>query len=338
MKLGTTVIEHLLDTQKKTPEATGAFTRLLNGLIVAAKLISREINKAGLADLMGYTGRNNVHGEKLLQLDDFAKETITHRVQSSGEVCAMASDESPELISMPRQQKAGNYVVLFDPIDSSSNLESNISIGTIFSFYKRVTPGDDEGTLDDVLQPGHRQVAAGYFLYGSSTVMIFTAGNGVHCFTLDPSVGEFILSEEDIRIPETGKIYSVNEGHYRYWDENVRNYIDYLKDPEASHHHSYTSRYIGGLVADFHRNLLNGGIFLYPADHRDSRQPTGKLRLTTEANPLAMLAEAAGGAASTGHERIMDIIPNDIHQRVPLIIGSKEEVRIAEQYISGQLK
>ncbi len=335
MNRGTTVIEHLLLTQKKSPEATGAFTRLLNALTVAAKIISREVNKAGLVEILGFTGSTNVQDEQVRKLDDYANDTIIRRIQASGEACAMASEENADLISMPRNYPRGNYAVIFDPLDGSSNIDANVSIGTIFSIFRRITPGTDDGTLEDVLQPGFKQVAAGYFIYGSSTVMVYTAGNGVHGFTLDPSVGEFLLSDENIKIPERGKIFSVNEGNYNYWDQGVRNYIDYLKDPKAGHSKSYTSRYIGSLVADFHRNLLYGGIFLYPADHKDPRKPHGKLRLMCEANPLSLIVEQAGGASSTGTQRILDIVPEELHQRVPLIIGSKEDVRLAEEFIQG---
>lgn len=336
MHRGITVIEHLLLTQRESPAATGAFTRLLNALTVAAKIISREVNKAGLVEILGFTGQMNVQGEQVRKLDDFANDTIIRRLQACGEVCAMSSEEDADLIEIPRRYKKGNYVVIFDPLDGSSNIDANVSIGTIFSIFRRVTPGEEDGTLEDALQPGHKQVAAGYFIYGSSTVMVYTAGNGVHAFTLDPSVGEFLLYEEDIRTPERGNIFSVNEGNYNYWDEGVRRYIDHLKDPNAGHPKAYTSRYIGSLVADFHRNLFYGGIFLYPADHKDPRKPHGKLRLMCEANPLGLVVEQAGGAISTGTERILDIVPDELHQRVPLIIGSKDDVLMAEEFIQGR--
>ncbi|MEW6263914.1 MAG: class 1 fructose-bisphosphatase [Thermodesulfobacteriota bacterium] len=337
LNVGTTVIEHLLRTQEQTPAATGAFTRLINELIVAAKILSREVNKAGLLEILGFTGRTNIHGDKVQKLDDFADDVIIRRLTACGEVCAMSSEENADLIEMPRTAKKGNYIVVFDPLDGSTNIDANVSIGTIFGIYRRITPGADEGTLEDVLQPGYKQVAAGYFIYGSSTLMVFSAGNGVHVFTLDPSVGEFLLSEENVKTPPRGNIFSINEGNYNYWDEGVRNYINHLKDPAAGHPKGgYTSRYIGSLVADFHRNLLYGGIYLYPSDTKDPRKTTGKLRLMCEANPLAFIVEQAGGAASTGEGRILDVIPQELHQRVPLIIGSKEEVRIAEEFIQGQ--
>jgi fructose-1,6-bisphosphatase I len=336
MTKGITVIEHILLSQTKTPGATGAFTRLLNQLIVAAKLISREVNKAGLVDILGFTGRENVQGEQVRKLDDFSNETVIRCLEPIGVVCAMSSEEVADIIEIPREYPIGSYVLIFDPLDGSSNIDVNVSVGTIFSIFHRVTKDEGPGTTEDVLQPGYKQVAAGYFVYGSSTIMIYCAGNGVHGFTLDPSVGEFLLSHEDITIPERGNIFSINEGNYNYWDEGVRRYIDFLKDEEAGHKKIYTSRYIGSLVADFHRNLLHGGIFLYPSDSKDSRRPHGKLRLMCEANPLAFIVEHAGGMASTGTERILDIEPEDLHQRVPLIIGSKEEVRIAEEFIQGK--
>ncbi|MBF0529893.1 MAG: class 1 fructose-bisphosphatase [Deltaproteobacteria bacterium] len=333
MNTGVTVTEHLLRNQRENPAATGAFTRLINELIVAAKIISREVNKAGLVEILGFTGRSNVQGEQVRKLDDFADDVIIRRLTACGEVCALSSEENADLIELPRTSQKGNYVVIFDPLDGSTNIDVNVSIGTIFGVYRRITAGQEEGTLEDVLQPGYKQVAAGYFIYGSSTLMVYSAGNGAHCFTMDPSVGEFLLSIENIRTPPRGNIFSLNEGNYYWWDENVRRYINFLKDPTAGHTKPYTSRYIGSLVADFHRNLIYGGIYLYPTDTRDPRKPSGKLRLGCEANPLAYIVEQAGGAASTGNGRILDIIPQELHQRVPLIIGSKEEVRIAEEFL-----
>lgn len=335
MNKGVTVTEHILFDQAQSPTATGSFTRLLNAIVVAAKVVQREVSSAGLVDILGYAGRTNVQGEQVRKLDDFANDTIVRRLTACGEVCALASEEDADLVEMPRGSKRGNYVVIFDPLDGSSNIDANVSIGTIFSIFRRVTQGGGEGTLEDVLQPGIKQVAAGYVIYGSSTVLVYSTGNGVHGFTLDPTVGEFLLSHENIRIPEAGKIFSVNEGNYNYWDEGTRAYIDYLKDPHADHHRAYTSRYIGSLVADFHRNLLYGGIFLYPADSKDPRKPHGKLRLTCEANPMAFIAEQAGGLATTGTERIMEIVPSELHQRVPLIVGSKKDVEMYLRFLSG---
>ena len=336
MQLGTTVVEHLLENEKSRPQATGAFTRLFNELVVAAKLISREINRAGLADLAGHAGQYSVHGEPMRKLDIFASDTIIHRVQSSGETCVLASSDHPDLIWVPSKYRRGEYVVVFDPIDSSTNLEANISVGTIFSIFRRQTPSSTDAGMEDVLQPGIKQVAAGYFLYGSSTVMVFTTGAGVHAFTLDPASGEFLLSQNNIRLRESGNIYSINESNYYYWEEGVRRYIEHLKQPPENRPKVYTSRYVGDLVADIHRILLYGGIFLYPTNIRDPRKAPGKLRLLAEASPLALIIEQAGGAASTGRQRILEITPEDLHQRVPLIIGSKNDVKLAEEYLQDK--
>jgi len=333
--VGMTVIEHLLIKQRENPEATGAFTRLLTELIVAAKVISREVNRAGLVDILGYTGRINIQEERVRKLDDFSDHTIIERMEKSGQLCTMASEENPDLIEISKEYPKGNYILIFDPLDGSSNIDVNASIGTIFSIHRKVTSGE-EPTLADALQKGSKQVAAGYFIYGSSTMMVYTTGSGVYGFTLFPGLGEFLLSHEDIRIPERGKIYSVNEGNYNYWDKNVRSFVDYLKEPDKATKRPYTSRYIGALVADFHRNLLKGGIFMYPANTKDPKKPHGKLRLLCEAAPLAFIVEQAGGYASTGHERILDVEPQELHQRVPLFIGSKQDVLLAEEFIQGK--
>lgn len=338
MSRGVTLSEHLLQSQTNVPGATGAFTRLLNQLIVAAKLISRDVNKAGLVDILGLTGLENVQGEQVRKLDDFANETIISRVESAGVVCAMSSEEVADVIEIPRNYPVGNYVLIFDPLDGSSNIDVNVGIGTIFSIFHRVSKPGREIIMEDLLQPGKNQVAAGYFVYGTSTMMVYSAGNGVHGFTLDPSCGEFLLSHENITIPKKGNTFSINEGNYYYWDEEIRNYIDHLKDPKAGHEVSYTSRYIGSLVSDFHRNLIHGGIFLYPADKKDPLKPNGKLRLMCEANPMAYVVEHAGGSATSGTERILDIQPTELHQRVPLIVGSEDEVKLAQEFIMGKRK
>ncbi len=336
--VGITITQHILNQQRQHPQATGAFTNLLNELIVAAKVISREVNKAGLVDILGSTGEINVQEEQVQKLDVFANRVIIERMQHIGELCCMGSEEVADLITIPSQYPKGNYILLFDPLDGSSNIDVNVSIGTIFSIYKRTNEGSDEVLLDEVLQPGIKQVAAGYFIYGSSTIMVYTTGNGtgVHGFTLYPSVGEFLLSHENIRIPEKGKIYSVNEGNYNYWDEKTRALVDYFKEKDKDTGRPYTSRYVGSLVADFHRNLLKGGIFMYPADLKDPKKPRGKLRLMLEANPLAMVVKEAGGYASDGHGPILEIEPEELHQRTPLYIGSKKDVELAEAFISGK--
>jgi fructose-1,6-bisphosphatase I len=338
-RAGITITQHLISQQRENPEATGAFTILLNELIVAAKIISKEVNKAGLADILGATGEINVQEEAVQKLDVYANRLIMERMQHIGQLCCMGSEEIADLIDIPSQYPKGNYILLFDPLDGSSNIDVNISIGTIFGIYKKVSDETDINfLLSDVLQPGYKQVAAGYFLYGSSTMMVYTAGNGVHGFTLYPSIGEFLLSHENIRIPERGKIYSVNESNYLYWDDKTKALVDYFKAKDKETGRPYTSRYVGSLVADFHRNLLKGGIFMYPADLKDPKKPQGKLRLMVEANPLAMVVQQAGGYASDGKGPILQIQPNELHQRVPLYIGSKKDVEFAEEFLNGKRK
>lgn len=336
-RVGTTITQHLLSQQRENPEATGAFTHLLYELIVAAKVISKEVNKAGLEDILGDTGEINVQEEKVQKLDIYANRVIVDRMQHIGQLCCMGSEEIADLIDIPPQYPKGNYILLFDPLDGSSNIDVNISIGTIFGIYKKTSDETDINfLLNETLQPGYKQVAAGYFIYGSSTIMVYTTGNGVHGFTLLPDVGEFLLSHENIRIPERGKIYSVNESNYQYWDDNTKALVDYFKAKDKDTGRPYTSRYVGSLVADFHRNLLKGGIFMYPADMKDPKKPTGKLRLMVEANPLAMVVKQAGGYASDGKGAILEIQPNELHQRVPLYIGSKKDVELAEEFLSGK--
>ena len=336
--VGITITQHILNQQRKNPEATGAFTTIINEMIVAAKVISREVNKAGLVDILGLTGRINIQDEQVQKLDMFANQVTIERMQHIGELCCMGSEENADLIDIPPQYPKGSYILLFDPLDGSSNIDVNVSIGTIFGIFKKQS---DEINIDlllnDVLQPGIKQVAAGYFIYGSSTIMVYTTGNGtgVYGFTLYPSVGEFLLSHDNIQIPKKGKIYSVNEGNYDYWDEKTRALVDYFKAIDKETNRPYSSRYVGSLVADFHRNLLKGGIFMYPADSKDPKKPSGKLRLMVEANPLAMIVKEAGGYASDGHGPILEIEPTELHQRTPLYIGSQEDVELAEAFIGG---
>jgi len=339
MPIGTTITQHILNQQRENPDATGAFTHLLYELIVAAKVISKEVNKAGLADILGTTGEINVQEEKVQKLDVYADRIIIERMQHIGQLCCMGSEEVADLIDIPANYPKGNYILLFDPLDGSSNIDVNISIGTIFGIYRKTTEETDINfLLSEVLQPGYEQVAAGYFIYGSSTIMVYTTGTGVHGFTLYPSVGEFLLSHEDIRIPEKGKIYSVNESNYQYWDDNTKALINHFKTKDKETGRSYTARYVGSLVADFHRNLLKGGIFMYPADNKDPKKSTGKLRLMVEANPLAMVVEQAGGYASNGTGPILEMQPQELHQRVPLFIGSKDDVLLAEKYVRGEVE
>ncbi|MDE1890317.1 MAG: class 1 fructose-bisphosphatase [Planctomycetota bacterium] len=328
-----TIQRHIVEQERLFPKATGDFTGLLWDLTIAAKTISREVNKAGLADILGLTGEENVHGDAVKKLDVYANEKICKSMEHGGHICIMASEENEDVIHIPDEFPKGKYVLMFDPLDGSSNIDANVSIGTIFSIYRRKTTGK-EATIEDCLRKGTEQIAAGYIIYGSSTMMVYTTGWGVHGFTLDPSIGEFLLSHENIQIPAKGKIYSINEGNTNTWDEGTKRYIAYLKEKDSATERPYSLRYIGSLVADFHRNLLYGGIFLYPADYKDPMKPKAKLRLLYEANPLAFIVEQAGGTASTGKERILDIQAAELHQKVPLIIGSKEDVLTYEKFFS----
>ncbi len=327
-----TIERHISETQRQFPQATGEFSALLNDIAFAAKIISREVNKAGLVDVLGFTGLTNVHGEAVRKLDEYADSIIFRALDHTGRLCVMASEEREEIIPIPEKFPAGRYVLLYDPLDGSSNIDANVSIGTIFSIFRKKSSGD-RGTLEDCLQIGTEQIAAGYVIYGSSTMLVFSTGNGVHGFTYDPSVGEFLLSHDNIKIPKRGSIYSVNEGNYDRWDARTQKYISYLKQTDKASNRPYSARYIGSLVADFHRNLLYGGIFLYPGDKKN---PQGKLRLMYEANPLAFIVEHAGGFASDGRRRILDIQPEQLHQKTPLIIGSNDDVKEAEDFIQGK--
>jgi len=327
-----TIERHIIEQQKQFPSATGEFSALLYDIAFAAKVISRDVRKAGLVDILGYTGSENVQGEQVRKLDEFADEVIFKAMDHTGRLCVMACEEREDIIPIPDEFQCGHYVLLYDPLDGSSNIDANVSIGTIFSIYRKISPGE-RGAKEDCLQPGHKQVGAGYVIYGSSTLLVYTAGRGVHGFTLDPTVGEFLLSHENIQIPKRGSIYSVNEGNTNNWDEGMKRYIEHLKTPDKAMGRPYSSRYIGSLVADFHRNLLYGGVFLYPAD---KKSPKGKLRVLYEANPLSFIVEQAGGAGSNGRQRILDIQPTDLHQRTPLIIGSHDDVNEAEEFLQGK--
>lgn len=331
-----TIGRHLVDQEKNFPQATGEFTNLLWDLTIAFKIISKEVNKAGLAEILGVTGSENIHGEEVRKLDVFAHEVIFRAMDHGGHLCLMASEESPDILSIPEKFKKGKYVLLYDPLDGSSNIDVNVSIGTIFSILRKKSPGAD-GTLEDCLQPGLQQVAAGYVVYGSSTMLVYTTGQGVFGFTLDPSIGEFLLSHPNIHIPGKGAIYSINEGNSATWDPRTQRYIQYLKSGAANNGKSYSLRYIGSLVADFHRNLLKGGIFLYPASFRRNEKPKPKLRLLYEANPMAFIIEQAGGKATTGEKRILEIVPEKLHQKVPLILGSPWDVDLYERFYRGEM-
>jgi fructose-1,6-bisphosphatase I len=335
MAKGITVTEYMLAKQKETPAATGAFTGLLAELTVAAKIIAQKVNKANLTEDFGFVGSESVDEEHFKRLVEFANATIINRVSHTGHLYCMASKKETDIIPIPPRYSKGDYILVFDPLGGITNIDVHIDVGTVFSILKKQS-GGEMGLMTDVLQPGDRQVAAGYFIYGSSTMMVYTTGSGVHGFTLEPRIGEFLLSHEDIRIPEKGKTYSVNEGNYYFWDENVQNLVEYFKTPDIKTDRPYTQRYIGSFVADFHRNLLKGGIHMYPADSKDPMKAHGKLMLMCEANPLAFVAEQAGGAASTGHERILDVEPKHLHQRIPVFIGSAADVRLAEEFIQGK--
>jgi len=321
-----TISRFLVEEERRHPEATGAFTNILYDIALAAKVIGREVNKAGLVDILGAAGDENVHGEKVQKLDVFANNVMFRALDHTGLLACMASEENETFIPIPDKFPAGDYVVIYDPLDGSSNIDVNVSIGTIFSIHRKISEGE-RGTLRDCLQCGAGQVAAGYVLYGSSTMLVYTSGSGVHGFTLDPSIGEFILSHESMRLPEPPKkVYSINEAYYTRWTPAQQRLVTYLKTEGG-----FGSRYIGSLVADIHRTLLQGGIFMYPGD---AVNPRGKLRLMYEAAPMAMIVEQAGGRASDGSVAIGSIEPESLHQRVPLFIGSKEFVDLAERWLS----
>lgn len=328
---------HIMNEQRKY-EGRGDFSAILSQIIFAAKVVAAQVSHAGIVeDILGRTGEKNIQGEEVQKLDLYANKVFINSLNYIGKVCVMASEEEEDMIMIPQDYPKGDYVVMFDPLDGSSNIDVNVSIGTIFGIYKRVSK-DGDGSLEDCLQPGFKLFGAGYIIYSSSIILVYSTGNGVNGFSLDPSVGEFVLSHPNIKIPERGKIYSTNEGNYPYWKQGTLEYINYLKSDKNILKKPYTSRYIGSLVADFHRNLLKGGIFLYPEDTKDPKKTTGKLRLLYEANPLAYIVEQAGGYASTGYEKILDIKPTHLHQRVPLIIGSKEDVLEYEEFAKKNIQ
>lgn len=308
--------------QADFPFASGELSRLLNDIAFAAKVVSRDVRKAGLVDdILGAQGEINVQGEEQQKLDVIADEQFIKVFQSGAEVCGIASEENDDFVAFDNEVgRKGKYVVLFDPLDGSSNIDVNVSIGTIFSIYRRQSEIGSVANLDDMLQPGQQQIAAGYVLYGSSTMLVYTTGRGVNGFTLDPSIGEFCLSHPNMKMPEIGRIYAMNEGNIHICDPGIKEYVQYCQSNNNQTGKPYSGRYIGSLVADFHRNLIKGGIYIYPATTND---PNGKLRLLYECNPLAFIAEQAGGLASTGKDRVLNITPEALHQRVPLFIGSK---------------
>jgi fructose-1,6-bisphosphatase I len=331
-QLGWTLDRHIFERQRLVPGATGDFTGLFQSIALAGRMIAARVHKAGLSDVLGRVGRSNVQGEEVQKLDVLANQILIRCVEAGGHVCVMASEENEGIIPIPEAFPKGKYVLMFDPLDGSSNIDVCMSIGTIFSIHRRVTK-EGPGTERDCLQKGTEQVAAGYILYGSSTVLVYTTGHGVHGFTLDPLVGEFFLSHENIRVPTRGSTYSVNEGNTIKWDRSVREWVSWLKSNDAPGGKPYGQRYIGTLVADFHRTLLKGGVFAYPGDDKN---PNGKLRLLYECAPMAFIAEAAGGAASTGTQRVLEVEPTSLHARVPFFAGSKEDVADLERYVRGE--
>lgn len=322
--------EFIIERQSDFKYAKGELSRLLSAISLAARIVNREVKRAGLNNILGDFGSINVQGETVKKLDVYANEQFIHALKERGEVCAIASEENEGLIEFNAPcSKDGQYVVAFDPLDGSSNIDVNVSVGSIFSIYRRVTKGDCP-TLEDFVQPGVEQVAAGYVIYGSSTMLVYSTGNGVNGFTLDPSIGAFFLSHPNMKIPTYGKIYSINEGNYVNFPQGVKEYIKYCQIEDKASGRPYTSRYIGSAVADFHRNLIKGGIFIYPST---ASAPKGKLRLLYECNPLAFLVEHAGGKASDGFNRILDLKPESLHERTPLFIGSTQMVEEAEAFM-----
>lgn len=327
-----TIDRFIIEMERQIPQATGELSGILYDIALAAKMISSKVRRAGLVDILGAMESQNVQGEIQQKLDVFANETIIKAMDHGGRLCAMASEEEPDIIPIPEQFKCGKYVLLFDPLDGSSNIDVNVPVGTIFSVLQKITRGQ-RGQMEDLLQPGRRQVAAGYVIYGSSTMLVYTTGQGVHGFTLDPSIGEFLLSHPNIRIPTHGRYLSVNNAYEQSWEEPVRALMRRYRGLDGAQK-PMNERYVGSLVADFHRNLLGGGIFAYPSN---KQSPRGKLRLLYEANPLAFIVTEAGGAAIDGSGDILDIDPAELHQRTPLYIGSKGDVETAREMLKGAM-
>ncbi len=331
MKIAKTLGQFILEKQADFPYAKGELSRLLRDIGIAAKIVNREVNKAGLADILGEAGTTNIQGEGQKKLDVYANEQFISALKHGGECCIVASEENDEFIPIESEvSKDAKYIVAMDPLDGSSNIDVNVAVGTIFSIYHR-TSTHGKATMDDVLQRGTEQVAAGYVIYDSSTMLVYTTGKGVNGFTLDPSIGEFCLSHPDMKIPKDGLIYSINEGYYSHFPDGVKKYIKYCQVEDAKTSRPYTSRYIGSMVADVHRNLIKGGIFIYPVT---ASAPSGKLRLVYECNPMAFIIEQAGGKATNGYERILELEVNELHQRSAIFIGSENMVHKAEEMMS----
>lgn len=325
-----TLGEFIIENQNSFKYSSGELSRLINSIRLAAKVINHEVNKAGLVNILGNSGQVNTQGESQQKLDVYANEKFIQMLTNRNIVCGISSEEEDEFISINslNSQNQNKYVVLIDPLDGSSNIDVNVSVGTIFSIYRRVTPLGNEVTIDDFLQKGEEQVAAGYVIYGTSTMLVYTTGDGVNGFTLNPAIGTFYLSHPNLKFPEDGNIYSINEGNYSHFPLGVKKYIKFCQ--EQNNNRPYISRYIGSLVSDFHRNMIKGGIYLYP---QSQNYPNGKLRLLYECNPMAFLAEQANGSASDGYKRILEIQPNSLHQRVPFVCGSSKMVRDVEKFM-----
>lgn len=326
-----TLGEFIIENQSEFAYSSGELSRLINSIRLAAKVVNHEVNKAGLVDITGAAGETNVQGEDQQKLDVYANEKFIQTLTNREIVCGIASEEMEDFITIAgsKNDHANKYVVLMDPLDGSSNIDVNVSVGTIFSIYRRVTPVGTPVQIEDFLQPGNKQVAAGYIVYGTSTMLVYTTGFGVNGFTLNPALGSWYLSHPDMKFPEKGHIYSVNEGNYVHFPQGVKDYIKYCQEEKDDR--PYTSRYIGSLVSDFHRNMIKGGIYFYPTS---SKAPNGKLRLLYECNPMAYIAEQAGGKASDGFNRVMDIEPTELHQRVSFFCGSRDMVEKAEEFMA----
>lgn len=327
-----TLGEFIIENQSEFQYSSGELSRLINSIRLAAKVVNHEVNKAGLVDIVGTAGETNIQGEEQQKLDVMANDTFISTLTNRNIVCGIGSEENDDFITIEGQGEDHNnkYIVLMDPLDGSSNIDVNVSVGTIFSIYRRVTPAGTPVTIEDFLQPGRDQVAAGYIIYGTSTMLVYTTGHGVNGFTLNPAIGTFYLSHPNMQFPEMGKIYSVNEGNYIHFPDGVKKYIKYCQ--EEGEGRPYTSRYIGSLVSDIHRNMIKGGIYMYP---KSSKAAKGKLRLLYECNPMALIAEQAGGKASDGFTRILDLQPTELHERVPFFCGSRLMVEKAESFMKG---
>jgi len=327
----TTIERHILEKQSQYPDATGALTGLMYDIALAGKLIASHTTQAGLAEIIGTTSQTNIHGEEVQKLDEAADKILFRLNDHTGRVAAMVSEEADDILSIPDKYPTGKYVLSYDPLDGSSNIDYNVSVGTIFAIHQRLSPEGERGTREDAMQPGSKIVAAGYILYGSSTMLVYSVGNGVYGFTLDPQIGEFLLSHPDIKLPAKPKYFSANLGYQRKWSPGVRKFTEWLQGEDGGP--VLGLRYIGSMVADFHRTLLSGGVFYYPVNTQNAKRPSGKLRLLYEVNPLAFLMQEAGGYTSNGHQSVLEIQPTDLHHRTPVFMGNTELVKQAEKYI-----